>query len=241
MSKKLYIGQGGASVPSPNHIYIISQAIQRVYTGNNLIWRNIDPPTITAFSVSPNNIDLDTMSSGTVTFTFTVQGTPGQISYAQIVRLPGGGNIGATFVGASGAIINGNLPNILQPTQTTTYRLFARNTGGNTTRDTTVTVTQNPVIRNFRQTGFRQGIPGISADTYNFGATIVGYPRPSVSYRFSTGEHGTLTSSHFTSSGTNTWTLAFTHIFNNANARSVVLTATNSSGTVTETISNINN
>ena len=237
MSKKLFISQ---DVTSPNHTFIQNTPIQRVYTGDNLIWRNIDPPSITAFSISPSTIDLDTRSSGTITFSFTVVGTAGQISYAQIIRLPGGGNIGATFVGASGATINGNLPNILQPSQTTTYRLIARNDSEASHRDTTVTVTQNPVIRNFRQTGFRQGIPGISADTYNFGATIVGYPMPSVSYRFSTGEQGTITRNHFTSSGTNTWTLAFSHIFNNANARSLVLTARNSSGSITSTLNNIN-
>ncbi len=237
MSKDIFIAP---ETTSPAHTLIRVTPVQKIYVGNNEIWRNTNSPVITAFSVSPNNIDLDSRASGTITFAFSVTGTAGQITYAQIVRLPGGESIGATFVGASGANINGNLPNILQPSQTTIYRVIARNDAGSSYRDTTVTVTQNPVIRNFRRTAFRPGRAGISGPYYEFEATIVGYPRPGITYQFSGGQQGTLDNRHFTASGTNTWTVRLSQTFATTANQSLLLTAQNSSGTVTARISNIN-
>ena len=162
----------------------------------------------------------------------------GGITYAQIVRLPNGANVGATFVSSAGANISSTLPNIPQPQSTTTYRLIASNSGGHSHRDTTVTVTKNPTLTNCRRTGY------IDATTqYQFGFTLTGLPRPTVTYVFSGGQQGTVSDRHLVQ-GSNpyTWTSSgWQIVFANANAQSLTLTATNASGSSTCTISNINN
>ena len=214
-----------------------------IYSGNTLLSKHTNPPAITVFSVSPNTIDLDTRPTGTITFTLAVTGTAGQNTNAQIVQLPHGQNLGATFTAGPGLNISNTLPNVQQPLQTTSYRLFAQNLEGASHRDTTVTVTKNPTLTNCRRVGFID-----STTTYFFGWTLTGLPRPTVTYSFSGGQSGTTNPDHL-SQGSNpyTWTTSgqpgnygLRIQFANPNAQSLVLTATNASGTATCTISNIN-
>ena len=213
-----------------------------LYAGSTLISRHSNPPPITSFTISPSSIDLDTRPSGTITFTFSITGTTGQVTNAQIVRLPSGTNVGTTFVAGAGlGFTNQTLPNIVQPLQTTTYRLLASNTEGSSHRDSTLTVTKNPTLTNCRRTNY------IDATTlYEFAFNLTGLPRPSVRYVFTqnniAGQQGQVPFNHYTQ-GSNpyTWNVTGWRInFANSNARSLRLTATNSSGTATCTINNIN-
>ena len=192
------------NMPEPTHIYDHTRPLQKLYDGATLIWQAVHVPDITSFYAVPANINLDTRPSGTVTFNFMVIGTTGQDTHAQIVKLPNGENVGATFTGVNGAPINDHLPNIPQPNQTTSYRLIARTNAGAAHEDFTIHVTQNPRITNFRRTGYNQSPAG---NSFVFGATIIGYPQPALSYRFSNGAQGVITPRHLTSSGTNQWTL----------------------------------
>ena len=226
------------------HITIGTTPVKQidVYDGGTLkkVWEDVDGPAITAFSVAPNSIDLDTRASGTVTFTIGVTGTAGRTTTAQIVRLPDGTNIGPTLVSGGGTNITTTVPNILQPNQTTTYRLIASNGSSQSHKDTTVTVTKNPTLTNCRRTGYID-----ATTTYYFAFTLTGLPRPTVTYAFSGGQQGTFVSRHFVQ-GSNpyTWNVperAWRITFANSNAQSLTLTATNASGTATCRIANINN
>ena len=45
-----------------------------LYAGSKAISKHTSPPAITAFSVAPSTIDLDTRATGTITFTLAVTG-----------------------------------------------------------------------------------------------------------------------------------------------------------------------
>ena len=202
-----------------------------------IVWESSNPPAITAFSVAPTTIDLDTRATGTITFTLGVTGRAGQVTNAHIVREPEGVNVGTSFTAGAGANISTTLPNITQPQKTTTYRLIASNSGGSSHRDTTVTVTKNPALSNLRRTRYID-----ATKLYEFAFTVEGLPRPTVTYVFSGGQQGTVNSRHFTQ-GSNpyTWNVSgWRIVFANANAQSLVLTATNASGTATARLANIN-
>ena len=223
---------------SATHISIGTEQIQKISIEEVEIWEVTNPPEITAFSVAPDTIDLDTRATGTITFTLAVTGDSGSVTNAQIVRLPGGSNVGTTFTSTAGNNISTTLPNITQPQQTTSYRLLATNAGGSSHKDATVTVTKNPTLANCRRTGFNnQGF------LYQFGFTLTGLPQPVVTYAFSGGQTGTVPTSHFTQ-GSNpyTWNIDGWRVtMPNANAQSLTLTATNSSGNTTCRIANISN
>ena len=129
------------------------------------------------------------------------------------------------------------MPNIPQPNQTTLYRLIASNGNGLSHKEATVTVTKNPTLTNCRRTGFNN-----LGFLYQFGFTLTGLPRPTVTYAFSGGKTGTVSNSHYTQ-GSNpyTWTIDGWRVnFANDNNQSLTLTATNNSGSVTCRINNIN-
>ena len=143
-----------------------------------------------------------------------------------------------------GSIFLQQLQNIPQPDKTTVYRLVAHNSGGSSHQDATVTVTKNPTLANCRRVGFID-----ATTTYFFGWTLTGLPQPTVTYSFSGGQSGTTNPDHLSQGSNNyTWTTSgqpnnygLRITFANPNAQSLVLTATNASGTATCTISNINN
>ena len=249
ISKLRAVGSNTAVINNPRRIYLGEAAgykpIHKIYLGKgagqtpDLLFQEGLPPLITAFSAAPHNIDLDTTPSGTITFALAVTGTTGEVTHAQIVELPNGNSIGATFTGASGLNISQSLPNILQPNKPTTYRLIARNDEGSAHKDFTVNVTKNPRITNLRRIG---SVSRTGFTTYTFGFTLEGLPRPSVGYVFGGGQTGTVNPSHFVQ-GSNpyTWTVNNWQItMPNANAQTLVLTATNSSGSSTARMANIN-
>ena len=207
--------------------FVGSMPITRVYIGTREVFRQGTPPVITALSAAPNNIDLDTRASGTVTITFGVTGS----THNRLYNTRTGANI--PFTTSTTAIFN-------QPNQTTTYRLVSQNATGATHRDVTINVSKNPTIANFRRTGFAQNPSGGSV-TYQFEATVGGLPRPVLTYRFTTGEQGTVNVRHFVQGATpDVWTVRWTVVLANANARGLTVTATNASGSVTATLANIN-
>ena len=236
-------GSTGTLSQDPAHISLGSLPLKEIhlYKDGTLkkIWEDTENPVITGFSVAPDNIDLDTRSSGTITFTIAVTGTAGSSTYAQVVQLPNGTNIGPTQVATGGANISTTIPNIVQPQQTTSYRLFVHNTAGTAHKDATVTVTKNPTLANCRRTNV---INRTGFSTYTFGFTLTGLPRPVVTYSFSGGQTGNVNTSHYNQSGNPyTWDIRGWNItFSGPNAQSLTLTATNASGTATCTISNIN-
>ncbi len=219
------------------HIFLGTRPIQKIYMGDTLVWANTNPPTISSFSVSPATIDLDTRLTGTISFSFSVSAQAGLSLSAQIYREPEGVAVGASFTAGKGLPLTGSLPNISQPLKPTTYRLVARNSGGASHSDATVTVTKNPTLTNCRRTGF------VDATTlYTFGMTFTGLPRPLITYVFSGGQQGTINERHYTQ-GANPYTWSFTDFrvtMATPQAQSVVFTATNSQGTATCRIGNIN-
>ena len=214
------------------HFFFGTIPAKKVYKGDNLAFQNESPPSITSFTVTPTAIDLDTRATGTVSFSLVVMGTTGQDTYAQVVRLPGGQSVGATFSGIGGANISDTLPNIPQPNQTTVYRLIARNNGGASHRDTTVTVTQNPALSACTATGRSGGQGAPLGVTVTITCTVRGFPRPviTINQNWQTSQ---TPDRHFTSSGTNTWTWTDSQFYGTSGGRTFRVTATNSSGTAT--------
>ena len=210
-------------------------------TGASQIYRRPVVPVITSFSVTPTTIDLDNRLTGTISFSLGVTGTAGQVTTARIIRVRDNAQIGTTFTGGSGLNLSQTLPNIAQPLRTETYRLIATNTDGNSHRDATVTVTKNPTLTNCRRTNY------IDATTlYEFAFNLTGLPRPSVRYVFTqnsiAGQQGQVPYNHY-AQGSNPYTFNVTGWrinFANSNARSLRLTASNSSGSSSCVINNIN-
>ena len=208
--------------------FVGSMPITRVYIGTREVFRQGTPPTITSLSAAPSTIDLDTRPSGTVTVTFGVTNS----THNRLYNTRTGANIPLTT--STTAIF-------AQPQQPTTYRLVAQNATGATHRDTSVDVTKNPTIASLRRSGFQQIPGGGGSANYRFAMTVTGLPRPSLSYRFGNGQQGAVSARRFTQ-GANpyTWSVEFLVTRANANADSLVMTATNASGTVTSTLANIN-
>ena len=161
---------------------------------------------------------------------------------AQVVRLPEGTNIGPTQVAANGADLDTTIPNIAQPNKPTSYRLIAHNAGGYSHRDTSVNVTKNPTITNLRRTNV---VTRAGFSTYTFAFTVTGLPRPAVTFDFSNFAESSgnrVATTHFIQ-GSNpyTWNVSgWSVTFPNSDARSLTLTATNGSGSVTASLANIN-
>ena len=208
--------------------FIGSQSISKYYIGSRLVWEQGSAPSITALSANPSSIDLDTRATGNVTVTFGVTGS----THNRLYNTRSGANIPLT---------TGTTAVFAQPQQPTTYRLVSQNATGAVHRDVAIDVTKNPTIANFRRSGFQQIPGGGGSANYRFSATITGLPRPSLGWRFGNGQAGNVSARHFVQ-GANpyTWTVEFLVTRANANADSLVMTATNSSGSVTATLANIN-
>ena len=220
---------------------------------NKCYWSERITPQNSDTTLRPSTTNLEfginlKFSDGTYlyntrSYLFNTTTSSGATTNAHIVRLPDGATIGATYTGANGANISTTVPNIPQPQKTTTYRLVASNSGGASHQDATVTVTKNPTLASCRRTNYIPARPGISSPQYTFGALLTGLPRPVVTYRFSGGQTGTIPTGHFRQgANTYTWNIQDWRITFATDAnQSLTLTATNSSGTATCTIANINN
>ena len=228
----------------PQHAKVYPNVVEKITIGTNVVWTNTNAPMIRSFSVNPHTIDLDSRPTGTITFGIDVKGTTGQVTNAIINRLPDGGNIGLTYTSAAGLDLVAQVPNIPQPYQTTTYRLFAQNDSGLSSLDATLTVTQNPAISNLRRTGFRQA--SATEGFFQFTARIKGYPRPNITWRFGNGRQSQRNNDNirFTpvAGQHNTWDAVFGGLsgFRHPVLRDTFrFTATNSSGNISSTINDI--
>ena len=223
----------GPATSEPSHISLGSFQAQSVSYGTNTtpFWQNTSPPPISLFVIQPSSIDLDTRPTGTISLTIGISGTPGQETTAQIVRLPDGANIGPSYSGISGATITALIPNIPQPTHTTTYRLIAHNDAGNSHKDRTVTVTQNPVVSGCSATGSGGSIADPTGTQIRISCQVKGFPMPVVTINQGWSP-SPVTQRHFTkiSGQVNTWSFSVTNRYPNQNTRTFRVTATNSSG-----------
>ena len=209
--------------------FALRRPITKAYIGRATTpyWQHSSPPTINSFTSAPATVDLDTRASGNITLNFSVSNSTQN-------------RIHNKATGANVPLTGNNQAVIAQPAQSTTYVLVCTNRTGSVSQEVTVNVTRNPQVNNLRRTGFRQSIHGLNTGTYRFGATIIGLPQPVLTYRFSTGENGTITTRHLTQGARpDTWTLDWTQYFGTSVARSLTVTATNSSGSATGTIQNI--
>ena len=210
------------------HVFKGTQPIKEIYKGNVLVWQNTNPPQITRFTVTPTTIDLDNPTPANVTIVFVVAaGT----TDAQVYLVPQGTKVGVQY----SSLNAGNTATFTapRPTQDQTYRVVANNSGGASHLDATVLVTQNPALSNLAAAGLStgQGFPG--GANIRITGKVVGYPRPSIS--IDQGWRSPLTDRHFTpvAGEVNAWTFTTNHVYITSGRRAFVVTATNSSGTVT--------
>ena len=224
----------GTGTSEPSHIHVGPANAEKIYMGTDTtaVWQQVQAgPPITTFTVAPSTIDLDTRSSGTISFTAAVTGKTGNDTTCQIVRLPDGTPVGTSFLGVGGANISETVPNIAQPSSTTIYRLLCHYSGGGSNlADRTVTVTKNAGVSacSFRAVPGGQSAP--LAETLHITCTITGTPRPTVTI---TGwnDGNAFTDRHFTSTGTNQWSFTASRFFGSVEARDVTVVATNSTFT----------
>ena len=204
-----------------------------------LVWENQNPPTILTFTASPATFDLDSATPANVTLTWTAPLDTTKTQTSKVYLVPEGTRIGQIYTTAPNADVSETFTNP-RPTKDQIYRLLLSTDAGTSAMDALVQVTQNAVIQNFRKTSFIRATPTSNSGTYVFQATIKGYPQPDLSYRFGNGTQGSITKRHITpvSGQTNTWNLNW-DVFHSVQNDSLVLTATNSSNTVTATIANI--
>lgn len=199
--------------------YLGGVAQERIRLGRQVLFQRAHPaqlPRITAFQVSPNTIDLDTRSTGNVTFGFNVSGAT---AYKIINARTGA----VVPLSAAAGFQHGGT--VAQPRETTQYNLTATNSAGAVSQSVTVTVTQNPVISSFRVVGYRTNPLSPHGSTVQFEAHLVGQPVP----RFTADQGiGEIAPRHYSSG-----VLSFSHYFGVSGNRTVTLTATNSSGTAT--------
>ena len=206
----------------------------------------------------PNSADWVTDSRLTLTIKFKVSKVPDRLSFsaavtgfvgqattAQIYTVPQGTKVGPAHVAGAGANISETVSNIERPSQSQTYRLLATNAGGAAHSDTVLTITQDATISNFRRSGFAQ-TPGTQSGRFQFSARITGYPRPAIRYRFGNGQQSQRDNQGVAFSPVagqqNAWDIVIgggAGITHAVLSDSIVLTATNSSGSATATIANI--
>ena len=224
------VRQSGGAATKKRYIHILRGGhtqTDKIYRGSDEIWAPGTVPSITSFTAAPTTIDLDTRATGNITLTFAVtNSTRNRITNART-----GTNVPLTT--STTAIV-------AQPLEPTDYVLTCSNQHGSSSQRVSVGVTRNPQVNNLRRTGFRQSLHGNDAGTYRFGATIIGLPRPSLRYAFSVGGSGAISDRHLSpGSRPDTWNLDWTHYFGTNVPRRLTITATNSSGTASAAIANI--
>ena len=227
------------STPAISHIIINGQRISVFrFSGTTTHSTRELPTNLRPANNGSLNINWE-ISPGTYLFSTRSGGN----TNASIYRLPDNTKIGPDLSATLGASLTGTVPNITQPTKTTTYRLLATNAGGAGHKETTITVTQNPTITNLRRTGFSQLPDGTR---FQFTARIKGYPMPTITWRFGNGSSSQRAndSIHCTAvqGQVNTWDCVWGRgagIIHPLTTDSLVWTITNSSGTATARITNI--
>ena len=239
-----YQYQGWPAGKTPTHLLVNSRAFafetvtSSSATTSTLLLPDFEP---TNTNLGPFGINIlfsdGTYLNNTRSYLFTV--ITGGNTYAQIYNARTHAKVGPQHSATGGGSISTTVPNIERPDGPTPYRLVARNSGGASHRDTTLTITKNPTLSGLRRIGSLSR-PGFT--NYTFGFTLTGLPQPTVTYRFSGGQTGTVPTVHLRQ-GDNayTWNVINWQVtMPNANAQSLTLTATNASGSVTASLANIN-
>ena len=125
---------------------------------------------------------------------------------------------------------------IPQVTEDTSYNLNSLLGSSSYNAQTSIGVTQNPVLSNLVALGRggSQGAP--SGVTIQLSGRVVGYPRPSISINMNW--PSPITDRHFTkvSGLVNTWDFSATHFFGTSGRRTLRVTATNPSGSVSQDV-----
>ena len=176
-------------------------------------------------------------------FNFAIGPTVAEVTKAQIYQVRGNIKVGPEHDSTLGGGLTQVVSNIDRPDQTTDYRLLAMNGGGASHRDIRLIITQNTTITNLRRTGFRQQGNG---GNFQFTARVTGTPQPNITWRFGNGNQSQRNNDnvHCTSvSGqTNTWDCVWGGLsgsFHPNLTDSFTMTSTNSSNSVSASISNI--
>ena len=195
-------------------------------TLDKLIWQNTAPPSITAFSVAPTSIDLDTRPTGNVTLSWTAT-AQNEVRTSRVYLEPQATRIGQTYVTAANTGISETITTP-QPTQNQTYRLVISNDTGASHQDVNVTVQKDLAITNFRRTGFTQVPTNPLLGAYRFGFRITGYPAPN-RFVFSGVHSATTDGRHLTpvSGMANTWDFEITFDLPVVSSGSLTVVATN--------------
>lgn len=215
----------------PPHLYLpdgITLIPELKYTdarGDVTVWRNKNGPTIDSFVCNPAVIDLDLRPTGNIALLFTLSGAASL--HNEIHNLRTGANVPLT---------SNRQAIIAQPMLPTDYQLVARNAGGRSAAIAHCDVNKSPQVRDLSRVYIPNPLGG--SFTYRYTVTVEGLPQPTLAFRFSTGETGNVSASHFRASGTTgrIWTVVFSHTFATSAARSLTVTATNSSGNASATL-----
>ena len=241
-----WTGFSGHSINNrPTHIIVNGRAFPLVYAGGAGLPYRTSTITDSNFQASSTKLSWGInirFSDGTYlnnTRSHLFQSVSGGNTYAQVYNADTHTQVGPQHSATGGANISATVPNINRPNKSTNYRLVARNAGGASHRDITLTITKNPTLSGLRRVGSLSR-PGFTNYTFSF--TTTGLPQPVVTYSFSGGQSGTVPVVHFRQ-GANpyTWNIINWQItMPNANAQSLTLTATNASGTATARMANIN-
>ena len=193
--------------------------IKQIYIGTTSYWQQSNPPVITAFTANPTSADLDA-ATGNVT-----------------LRVTGTGFTNGKFINKTTGAVVQNFATTTGtftattpiPQDDTTYTVVLTNATGATSQDVNFTVTKNPTISQFQVDHY---IPGRNTHgiTAVFRAVIDGRPQPTLSADQGI---GTISTRHLTRRADGKWDLTYTRYFGTSGNRTVTLTATNGSGTVT--------
>ena len=234
----------GTSTKTPTHIIVNGRAYALTLNPQTRN-RGYYTQTISNTNFRPSSSKLDwginirfsdgTYVNNTRSHLFQAPSITPQDTYAQIVKLPEGTDVGITHLGANGAGIDASLPNIPQPNQTTTYRLIARNDTGASHRDAQVVVTQNPVLANLQALGAGTGPGAPGGANIQISGRVTGYPRPSITINQNFNNGQALSDRHFSpvAGQVNTWDFSLSWFYGTSGRRAFVVTAQNSSGQVT--------
>ena len=221
--RERFSGLGGAYVP------ILESRLGRgAGQSSVLLYKPAPPPAITVFTATPSSVDLDTIGSGRITFNMTVS----NYTSARIIDKGTGATLATFSNSQSGSV---SFSTILDhPKQTKTYTLVAENADSASSQDVTVTVTQNPVLSQLNATFLSGGPAAPQGGSVRITGRVVGFPRPTITLN-----QNWIRSIHYTpvSGSQNTWSFVSTQFYGTiASHRTWVVTATNSSGSVNQSV-----
>ena len=200
-------------------------SLDRLKRAGRDLFARANPPTIDSFASNVQQIDLDSRATGRIILTWATTGA----GACKVLEQGGSVLLSSSL---SGSV------QIPQPRETTSYLLTASNRQGSVTRVVTVRVVQAPVITNLRRTRALQGLYGIVS--YEFRAFVTGSPKPTATYRINQGQETAVRSLRRSDDTPGGYELVLMKSLNSELNHSLTVTVTNSSGSDSATIDNIN-